>query len=74
MSPEAGPVPHAPAGEVLQEPLGGLDDQELLSIVGSLEATSQSRAWACELLVARHRRLVYSCVGGTGAAQSQPRI
>jgi RNA polymerase sigma-B factor len=47
---------------VLQETLGGLDDRELLSIVGSLEATSQSRARACELLVARHRRLVYSCV------------
>ena len=62
VSPEAGPVPPAPAGGVIQEPLGGLDDQELLSIVGSLEATSQSRARACELLVARHRSLVYSCV------------
>jgi RNA polymerase sigma-B factor len=61
-SPEARPVPPAPAGGVLQETLGGLDDQELLSIVGSLEGTSQSRAGACELLVARHRRLVFSCV------------
>jgi RNA polymerase sigma-B factor len=62
VSPEAGPVPPAPAGGVLRETLGGLDDRELLSIVGSLEATSQSRARACELLVARHRSLVYSCV------------
>src|SRR5580693_5369023 len=62
VSAEAGPVPPAPAGGVIQEPMRGLDDQELLSIVGSLEATSQSRARACELLVARHRRLVYSCV------------
>src|SRR6202034_4544732 len=62
VSPEAAPVPPAPAGGVLRETLGGLDDQALLSIVGSLEATSQSRARACELLVARHRSLVYSCV------------
>jgi RNA polymerase sigma-B factor len=62
VSPEAGPVPPAPARGGLQETLGGLDDQELLGIVGSPEATSQSRARACELLVARHRRLVYSCV------------
>jgi RNA polymerase sigma-B factor len=62
VSPETGAVPPAPAGAVLQETLGGLDDQELLSIVGSPEGTSQSRARACELLVARHRRLVYSCV------------
>ena len=31
-------------------------------MVGSLAADSQSRAAACELLVARHRNLVYSCV------------
>jgi RNA polymerase sigma-B factor len=62
VSPEDRPVPPALAGEVLRETLGGLDDQELLSIVGSLEGTSQSRARACELLVARHRRLVFSCV------------
>jgi RNA polymerase sigma factor (sigma-70 family) len=60
VSPEAGPVPPAPAGGILRETLGGLDDQELLSIVGSLEATSRSRARARELLVARYRRLVYS--------------
>jgi len=62
VSPEARQVPPALAGGVLQETLGGLDDQQLLSIVGSVEGTSQSRAGACELLVARHRRLVFSCV------------
>jgi RNA polymerase sigma-B factor len=62
LSPEDRPVSPALAGEVLRETLGRLDDQELLSIVGSPERTSQSRARACELLVARHRRLVFSCV------------
>src|ERR1700722_19371627 len=62
VSPEAGPVPPAPGDGIPRETLGGLDDQELLSIVGSPEAASQSRARACELLVARHRSLVYSCV------------
>jgi len=52
----------APAGPGLQGTLGGLDDQELLGIIGSPEETSRSRAAACELLVARHRRLVSSCV------------
>src|ERR1039458_6651279 len=51
-----------PAGRVLQETLGGLDDRELLGIVGSLEAASQSRVAACELLVTRYRPLVHSCV------------
>ena len=47
---------------MLQKTLCGLDDRELLGIVGSPEAASQSRVAACELLVARHRSLVYSCV------------
>jgi RNA polymerase sigma-B factor len=62
VSPGAGQVPPAPAGGVLQETLRGLDDQELLSIAGSLEGTSRSSAAARELLVARHRALVFSCV------------
>lgn len=52
----------APAGRVLKKCLAGLDDQELLGMVGSLAGDSQSRDTACELLVARHRDLVYSCV------------
>jgi RNA polymerase sigma-B factor len=55
-------VPPAPADRTRQKPLAGLDDQELLGIVGSLEAASQSRAEACDILVARHRSLVHSCV------------
>jgi RNA polymerase sigma-B factor len=39
-----------------------LDDRELLGMVGSLPWESGTRAAACELLVARHRNLVYSCV------------
>jgi RNA polymerase sigma-B factor len=59
---EAVRAPPAPAGRGLQRTLAGLDDQELLAIVGSLEGASQSRAAACELLVARHSHLVQSCV------------
>jgi RNA polymerase sigma-B factor len=61
-SAEAAQVPPAPAGGVLRKTLSGLDDRELLGIAGSLDGTIQSRAAACELLVARHRRLVSSCV------------
>ena len=49
--------------------LAGLDDWELLGMVRSLAGGSGSRAAACELLVNRHRNLVFSCVrryrGGT---------
>jgi RNA polymerase sigma-B factor len=55
-------APPDQAGQLLQNTLCGLDDRELLGVVGSPEAASQSRAEACELLVARHRSLVYSCV------------
>jgi RNA polymerase sigma-B factor len=55
-------VARAPAGRVLRETLDSLDDRELLGIIGSLEAASESRAAACELLVSRHRLLVRSCV------------
>jgi len=51
----------APAGRMLQG-LAGLDDRELLGIVGSLPRGSQRRAAACELLVSRYRGLVRSCV------------
>ncbi|HEY5354842.1 MAG TPA: sigma-70 family RNA polymerase sigma factor [Streptosporangiaceae bacterium] len=63
----------APASPVPRETLAGLDDQGLLAIVGSPEAASESRTVARELLVARHRRLVFSCVqryrGGTEPAE-----
>ena len=62
VSADATRVPPVQAGQVLQNTLSGLDDRELLGIVGSPEAASQSRVAACELLVARHRSLVYSCV------------
>ena len=52
----------ARASPVPRETLAGLDDQGLLAIVGSAEAASESRTAARELLVARHRRLVFSCV------------
>ena len=49
--------------------LAGLDDWELLGMVRSLTGGSGSRAAACELLVSRHRNLVFSCArryrGGT---------
>ncbi len=56
------PVPLPRAGPWPREALSGLDDRDLLGIVGSPEAATESRAAACELLVARHRRLVSSCV------------
>jgi RNA polymerase sigma-B factor len=42
--------------------LATLDDQELLGIAQSLPSASQRRAAARELLVSRHRRLVWLCV------------
>jgi RNA polymerase sigma-B factor len=51
----------APTGRALAE-LAGLDDRELLRIVRSQPLGSGRRAAACELLVARHRNLVRSCV------------
>ena len=55
-------VRHAPARWVLGKCLSGLSDRELLDLVRSLPAASPSRAVAYELLVNRHRSLVYSCV------------
>ena len=66
-------LPPVPGGRVLQKYLAGLDDRELLGMVRSLVGGSGSRAGACELLVSRHRNLVYSCVqryrGGTEPAE-----
>ena len=50
-----------PAGWTHQE-LAKLNDRELLGIVSSLPRFSQRRIAACELLVGRHRGLVWSCV------------
>jgi RNA polymerase sigma-B factor len=55
-------VPSAPAGRVPSKALAGLGDPELLGIVRSLPGASRPRAAACELLVARHSNLVYTCV------------
>ena len=54
-------VPPAPADQVLKG-LAGLEDRELLAIVHSEPLASVLRDAACELLVSRHRRLVWSCV------------
>jgi RNA polymerase sigma-B factor len=50
-----------PAGRISQQ-LAGLGDRELLAIVRSEPPASARRDAACELLVSRHRRLVWSCV------------
>jgi RNA polymerase sigma-B factor len=53
--------------------LGGMDDRELLTIAGSLPHSGDRRAAARDLLVTRHRALVYSCVrrylGGPESAE-----
>jgi RNA polymerase sigma-B factor len=51
----------APAGRTLAD-LDGFDDKQLLRMVRSQPLGSPERAAACELLVARHRNLVRSCV------------
>ena len=50
----------APTGQ--RQEMARLDDGELLRIVRRLPRTSDRRAAACELLVSRHRNLVWSCV------------
>jgi RNA polymerase sigma-B factor len=47
-----------PAGRELAE----LDDSDLLTSIRSLPRTSAGRTRACEVLVARYRNLVWSCV------------
>jgi RNA polymerase sigma-B factor len=59
---EAVRVPPATVGRVFKTGLAGLDDRVLLDMVRSLPGASGSRAAACELLIARHRNLVYSRV------------
>jgi RNA polymerase sigma-B factor len=51
----------APAGRICRG-LAGLDDRELLEVVRSFPRSSERRAAACDLLVARYRNLVWSCV------------
>src|ERR1700728_2316024 len=51
----------APAGRTLAD-LEGLEDKQLLRIVRAQPLDSPQRVTACELLVARHRNLVRSCV------------
>jgi RNA polymerase sigma-B factor len=46
----------------LRDELAGLDDGELLALAGSLPRSSARRAAARDLLVARYRNLVGSCV------------
>ena len=53
-------VPDAPAG--FRKELSELEDGELLALVGSLPRSSETRAAALDLLVARYRNLVRSCV------------
>jgi len=54
------PVSDAPAG--FRQELSELEDRELLVLVGSLPRSSDRRAAALDLLVARYRNLVRSCV------------
>ncbi len=54
------PVPDKAAGYRLD--LSGLEDKELLALTASLPRSSQTRAAALDLLVARYRNLVRSCV------------
>jgi RNA polymerase sigma-B factor len=58
---EGARIPPVPGGRQLSD-LAVLDDWELLGMVRSLPGGSGARAAACELLVARHRNLVRSCV------------
>src|SRR6266568_8991319 len=51
----------APAGATLRD-MAEHDDRDLLHIIRSAPAASERRAAACELLVSRHRNLVWSCV------------
>jgi RNA polymerase sigma-B factor len=61
VSARSGTAAPAPTSRALAD-LAGLEDRELLRIVRSHPLGSAERAGACELLVARHRNLVRSCV------------
>jgi RNA polymerase sigma-B factor len=54
------PLPDPAAG--FRQHLPGLEDAELLALASSLPRSSQRRAAALDLLVARYRNLVRSCV------------
>jgi len=60
----AGAPAQVPAASAGRMPLGlaGLDDRELLEITRTAPRDSARRDAACELLVKRHRNLVWSCV------------
>jgi RNA polymerase sigma-B factor len=58
---EARRLPLAPAAGFRQD-LSGLEDRELLALAGSLPESGERRAAARDLLVARYRNLVRSCV------------
>ena len=51
-----------PAERRILEDLAVLDDRQLLGIVRTLPRSSERRAAACDLLVSRHRNVVWSCV------------
>jgi RNA polymerase sigma-B factor len=53
-------LPESAAGS--RQDLAGLSDRELLALAGSMPRSSQRRAAARDLLVARYRNLVRSCV------------
>jgi RNA polymerase sigma-B factor len=53
-------LPDPPAGS--RQDLAGLSDRELLALAGSMPRSGQRRAAARDLLVARYRNLVRSCV------------
>src|SRR5260221_3577985 len=60
VSPESEWDPPIPADRT-PAVLGGIDDLQLLAIVGSEPRGSERRAAACELLVGRYRGMVWSC-------------
>jgi RNA polymerase sigma-B factor len=55
------PVPAVPA-DLAPASLAALDDLQLLAMVSSLPRGSERREAACEVLVARYRAMVWSCV------------
>jgi hypothetical protein len=55
-----GPAPDPVAG--FRRDLSRLGDRELLALAASLPRSSETRAAARDLVVARYRHLVWSCV------------
>jgi RNA polymerase sigma-B factor len=52
----------AVSAATMRSSLAGLDDRELLAIMASVPRASPRHDVACELLVSRHRGLVWACV------------